>query len=72
MFTKTLHSTFYLTLTNKNKKSFVSSPDSHKSSSPNSIPVKFLKLLKNVISQQLSDSFNVFFNWVTSLSPQKS
>ena len=72
MFTKTLHSTFYLPLTKKNKKSFVSSLDSHKSSSPNSIPVKFLKILKNVISQQLSDIFNAFFNWVTSLSPQKS
>ena len=62
MFTKTLYSTFYLTLTNKNKKSFISSLDSQKSSNPNSIPVKFLKLLKNVISQQLSDIFNMSFS----------
>ena len=34
---------------------FISSLDSHISSSPNSIPVKILKLQKNDISQQLSD-----------------
>ena len=38
-----------------NKISSISSLDSHKSSGPNNIPVKILKLLKNDISQQLSD-----------------
>ena len=36
--------------------------NSHKSSGPNSIPVKILKLLKNDISQQLSDFFNMSFS----------
>ena len=42
---------FFLTPTDKNEISFIiSSLDSYKSSGPNSIPVKILKLLKNVIS----------------------
>ena len=46
--------TFFLTPIDKNETSFIiSSLDSHKSSGPNSIPVKNLKLLKNDISQQL-------------------
>ena len=54
--------TFFLTPTDKNEISFIiSSLDSHKSSGPNSIPVKILKLLKNDISQQLSDIFNMSF-----------
>ena len=65
--------TFFLTPTDKNEISFIiSSLDSHKSPGPNSIPVKILKLLKNDISQQLSDIFNVFFNWAISLSPENS
>ena len=44
----------FLTPTDKNEISFIIL-DSHKSSGPNSIPVKMLKLLKNDISQQLSD-----------------
>ena len=53
---------FFLTPTDKNEISFIiSSLDSHKSSGPNSIPVKILKLLKNDISQQLSDIFNMSF-----------
>ena len=53
--------TFFLT-TDKNGISFIiSSLDSHKSSGPNSIPVKILILLKNDISQQLSDIFNMSF-----------
>ena len=52
--------TFFLTPTDKNEIAFImSSLDSHKSSGPNSIPVKILKLLKNDISQQLSDIFNM-------------
>ena len=48
--------TFFLTPTDKNEISFIiSSLDSLKSSGPNSIPVKNFKLLKNDISQQLSD-----------------
>ena len=55
--------TFFLTPTDKNEISFIiSSLDSHKSSGPNSIPVNILKLLKNDISQQLSDLFNLFFS----------
>ena len=56
--------TFFLTPTDKNEISLIISFffDSHKSSSPNSIPVKILKLLKNDICQQLSDIFNVFLN----------
>ena len=55
-------STFFSTLTDKNEMSLIiSSLDSHKSSGPNSIPVKILKLLKNDISQQLSDVFNMSF-----------
>ena len=53
--------TFFLTPTDKNEITFIiSSLDSHKSSGPNSIPVKILKLLKNDISQQLSDIFMSF------------
>ena len=53
--------TFFLTPTDKNEISFViSSLDYHKSSGPNSIPVKILKLLKNDISK-LRDIFNMSF-----------
>ena len=53
---------FFLTPTDKNEISFIiSSLDSHKSSGLN-IPVKILKLLKNDISQQLSDIFNMSFS----------
>ena len=44
-----------LQLTNISLYYFISSLDSHISSSPNSISVKILKLQKNDISQQLSD-----------------
>ena len=55
--------TFFLTPTDKNKIPFIiSSLDLHKSSSPNSIPVKILKLLKYDVSQQLSDTFNMSFS----------
>ena len=54
---------FFLTPTDKNEISFIiSSLDSHKSSGPNNIPVKILKLLKNDIFQQLSDIFNMSFS----------
>ena len=53
--------TFFLTPTDKNEIAFIiSSLDSHKSSGPN-YRRKFLKLLKNDISQQLSDIFNMPF-----------
>ena len=68
--------TFFLTPTDKNETSFIIYfiiyLDSRKSSDPNSIPVKLSKLLKNNISQQLSDIFNVFPNWEISLSPENS
>ena len=40
----------------------ISSLDPNKSTGPNSIPTKILKLLKNDISTQLSDIFNVSFS----------
>ena len=50
-----------MTPTDKNKISFIiSSLDSHKSSGPNSIPVKILKLLKNDISQQLKVDYTSY------------
>lgn len=53
--------TFFFTSTDKNEISFIiSSIDLHKSSDPNSISVKILKLLKNDISQQLY-TFNMYF-----------
>ena len=51
-----------MTPTDKNEIPLISSLDSHKLSGPNSIPVKILKLLKNDISQQLSDIFNMSFS----------
>ena len=52
-----------MTPTEKNEISLIiSSLNSHKSSGPNSIPVKILKLLKNDIFQQLSDIFNMSFS----------
>ena len=52
--------TVFLTPTDKNETSFIiSSLDSHKSSGPNNIPVKILKLLKIDISQQLGNIFNM-------------
>ena len=63
----TNRSIFFLTPTDKNEISFIiPSLDTHKSSGPNRIPVKNLKLLKNDISQQLNDIFNVFLNWAVS------
>ena len=40
--------TFFLTTTDKAEISFISSLDSHKSSGPNGIPIKILKLLKKL------------------------
>ena len=55
--------TFFFTPTDKNEISFlISSLDSRKSSSPNSIPVKILNLLKSDISQKLSDIFHRSFS----------
>ena len=39
----------------------ISSLDTSKSTGPNSIPTKILKRLKNDVSTQLSDVFNVSF-----------
>ena len=54
--------TFFLTTTDKNEISLIFSLDSHKSSGPHNISVKILKLMKNEISQQLSDIFNMSFS----------
>ena len=43
-------------------KNIISSLDSNKSVGPNSIPIKTLKLLKNDISSQLSEIFNITFS----------
>ena len=52
-----------MTPTDRNEISLtISSLDSHKSSGRNSTPVKILKLLKNDISRQLSDIFNMSFS----------
>ena len=51
--------TFFLTSTDKNEISFL---DSHKSSGPNSIPVKMLNFLKTDISQKLTDIFSTYFS----------
>ena len=52
--------TLFLTPTDKNEISFIiSSLVSHKSSGLNSIPMKILKLLKNDMSEQLSDVSNM-------------
>ena len=67
--------TFFFTQTDKNEIFFIiSSLDSHKSSGPYDIPVKALKLLKNDISQRLSDIFNMPFSTgrAISLSPENS
>ena len=46
----------------KEKENVISSLDSNKSVRPNSIPTKVLKLLKNDISSQLSEVFNISFS----------
>ena len=54
---------FFVTPSDKNEISLmISSLGSHKLSGPNSIPVKILKLLKNDISQQVSDIFDISFS----------
>ena len=47
----------------------MSSLDACKSSDPNSIPVKILKLQKNDISQQLRDIFNMSFPKIAKVIP---
>ena len=54
---------FFLSPTDKYEIiNIISSLDPNKSTGPNSIPTKILKLLKNDISTQLSDIFNVSFS----------
>ena len=54
---------FFLSPTDKYEIiNIISSLDPNKSTGPNSIPTKILKLLKNDISAQLSDIFNVSFS----------
>ena len=47
----------------------MSSLDACKSSGPNSIPVKILKLQKNDISQQVRDIFNMSFPKIAKVIP---
>ena len=62
-FLKNRHqNSFFLSPTSKSEiLSVISSPNSNKSVEPNSIPIKILKLLKNDISSQLADIFNISF-----------
>ena len=54
---------FFVSLTDKTEiENVISSLDSNKSVRPNSIPTKILKLLKNDISSQLSETFNISFS----------
>ena len=53
---------FFLSPTDKNEIiSIISALDSQKTSGPNSIPIKILKLMKNDISDQLAVLFNLSF-----------
>ena len=53
---------FFISPTDKSEiENIISSLDSNKSVGPNSIPIKILKLLKNDISSQLSEIFNISF-----------
>ena len=54
---------FFVSPTEKKEiENVISSLDSNKSVGPNSIPTKVLKLLKNGISSQLSEIFNISFS----------
>ena len=56
---------FFVSPTDKTEiENVISSLDSNKSVGPNSIPTKILKLLKNDISSQLSEIFNISFSSV--------
>ena len=48
----------------------ISSLNSNKASGPNSIPYRILFLLKNDISKQLADLFNLFLDWCFSFCTQ--
>ena len=66
-FLKSRHNSFFLSLTNKSEiQNIISSLDSNKSVGPSSIPMKIIKLLKNDISSQLTDIFNISFSPVVS------
>ena len=53
---------FFLSPTNKSEiQNITSSFDSNKSVGPNGMPIKKLKLLKNDISSQLADIFDILF-----------
>ena len=54
---------FFVSTTDKTEiEDVISSLDSNKSVGPNSIPTKILKLLKDDISSQLSETFNISFS----------
>ena len=54
--------TFFLSATNKEKIKFIlPSIDINKSTGPYSVPSKILNMLKNDISEQLADLFNLSF-----------
>ena len=54
---------FFLSPTNENKiLGIISSSNSNKSVGPNSIPTRILKLLKDEISSNLSDIYNISFS----------
>ena len=65
-FLKNWHqNSFFLSPTNKSEtQNIIPSLDSNKSVGPNSIHIKILKLVKNNISSQLADVFNISFSTV--------
>ena len=64
-------STTFLQTTDKEEiANIISSLNSNKASGPNSIPYRVLFLLKNEISKQLADLFNLFHDWCFSFCTQ--
>ena len=56
------NTSFFISPTDKTEiENIISSSDSNKSVGPNSIPTKIYKLLKNYISSQLPEIFNMTF-----------
>ena len=54
---------FFIKATNSDEiKNIISKLNENKSTGPNSLPTKILKLLKNDISSQLADIFNISFS----------
>ena len=58
-----INDSFFIKTTNSDEiKNIISKLNENKSTGPNSLPTKILKLLKNDISSQLADTFNISFS----------